>query len=108
MDDARVRDEVRLEGEERPRDEARHGAAPAAHGAGDDEDEHEEERGDGSARGAEQALRRKRRAEKANGRGCSAVRIENGSSMCGGRAPAARTANPDRSFTSGGCSRFAL
>jgi hypothetical protein len=44
----------------------------------------------------------------ANGRGCSAVRIEKGSSMRGGRDPAARTAKPDRSFTSGGCSRFAL
>ncbi len=45
---------------------------------------------------------------KANGRGCSAVRIEKGVSMCGGREPAARTAKPERSFTSGGCSRFAL
>ncbi len=44
---------------------------------------------------------------KLKGRGCSAEPIENGTSIFGARPPAARTAKPERSFTSGGCSRFA-
>ena len=49
-----------------------------------------------------------RRGElKLKGRGCSAEPMENGTSIFGARPPAARIAKPDKSFTSGGCSRFA-